>query len=220
MAEDPKNQEKETKAVPKSNAPLMIAAAIVIVVGGLIGGIAYVAVNGSRVYIDKADVEAPSVVLSPIAAGTLTAVYVNPGDTVAPNAVVAEVGTELIHAGSTGGLVISTDNNIGAQVTPGTAVVTLIDPKQLAVIGHLDEDKGLSKIVVGDRATFTVDAFGSQKFDGIVSQISPTSNASDIVFSVSDQRAEQSFDVKVAYDIARYPQLKNGMSARIWAYLP
>jgi hypothetical protein len=28
----------------------------------------------------------------------------------------------------------------------------------------------------------------------------------------------QKFDVKVAYDQAQYPQLKNGMSARIWVY--
>jgi multidrug resistance efflux pump len=220
MAEEQKNQNAPVVEEPKrSNVPLMVAAAIVIVLGGLIGGIAYLAVNSSRVKIDKADIEAPSVVLSPTAAGTLMAVYVNPGDTIAPNAVVAEVGTELIHAGPTGGLVISTDNNIGAQVAPGTAVVTLVDPTQLRVVGHLDENKGLAKLAVGDRAVFTVDAFGGQSFEGVVSEISPTSNASDVVFSVSDQRQEQNFDVKVSYDVAKYPQLKNGMSARIWAYV-
>jgi multidrug resistance efflux pump len=219
MAEQNPPVEEAIEKQAKSNAPLMIAAAIVIILGGLIAAIAYIAVNSSRVYIEKAAVEAPSIVLAPTTAGTLMAVYVNPGDTVAPNAVVAEVGTQLIHAGSTGGLVISTNTNIGAQIAANAPVVTLIDQTQLSVIGHLDENKGLSKLAVGDRAIFTVDAFGSQKFEGVVSQISPTSNASDVVFSVSDQRQEQNFDIKVSYDIAKYPQLKNGMSARVWAYV-
>jgi multidrug resistance efflux pump len=217
MGEEIKETVPKIEAQAKSRAPLMVAAAIVIILGGIIGSVAYIGVGNSRVAIDKADVEAPSVALSPTVSGTLMQVYVTPGQTVSPNTVVAEVGTELIKSTS-GGLVTLTNNNIGAIINPGTAVVTMIDPTQLRVVGHLDENKGLAKVAVGDKAYFTVDAFGSRQFAGVVNEVSPTSNASDIVFSVSDKRQEQRFDIKVTYDISAYPELKNGMSARLWVY--
>ena len=46
----------------------------------------------------------------------------------------------------------------------------------------------------------------------------PTARSADVVFSISDQRAEQEFNVYVRYDINAYPELKNGMSAKIWVY--
>jgi len=197
--------------------PLYVAAALIIVVGGGIAGAAYFAVNSNRVSIDKADVEAPQTVLGPTVPGTLMQVYVAPGDTVAAGTVVAEVGTELIRSTS-GGLVINTDNDIGASVAPGTAVVTMIDPTQLRVVAQVDENKGLSSIAVGDSATFTVDAFGSKQFTGVVDEVSPTSHASGVVFNISDQRQTQTFDVKVRFDVAAHPELKNGMSARLTIY--
>jgi hypothetical protein len=53
---------------------------------------------------------------------------------------------------------------------------------------------------------------------GIVDEVSPTSRASDVVFNISDQRPTNQFDVKVRFDPSEYPELKNGMSARIWVY--
>jgi len=194
-----------------------VAAALIIVVGGGIAGAAYFAVNSNRVSIDKADVEAPQTILGPSTAGTLMQLYVAPGDTVAAGTVVAEVGTELIRS-TNGGLVINTDNDIGASVAPGTAVVTMIDPSQLHVVAQVDENKGLSSIAVGDSATFTVDAFGSKQFTGVVDEVSPTSHASGVVFNISDQRQTQTFDVKVRFDVAAHPELKNGMSARLTIY--
>lgn len=197
--------------------PLIVAAAVLIVLGGSIAGIAYFLVSSKQVSIDKAMLAAPTVVLAPSASGTLNHVYVSAGDMVAPNTVVAEVGTELLKA-TAGGLVISANNDEGATVAAGTPVVTLIDPSELRVVGQIDENKGLSKIAVGDAATFTVDAFGGKTFTGVVDEVSPTSHASGVVFNISDQRQTQSFDVKVRYDAAAHPELKNGMSARIYVY--
>ncbi len=128
---------------------------------------------------------------------------------------VAQVGTELVKT-TTPGIVISAASTVGSLAGPSAPVVTVIDPSALRVVGEVKEDKGLADIEVGDRAVFTVDAFGGQKFEGVVDEVSPTSNESDVVFSVSDKREEQQFDVKVAYDQEKYPQLKNGMSAKIW----
>jgi len=201
----------------KSRVPLMVAAAIVLVIGGGIAAAAYLLVSSQQVYIDKAALNAPSIPLAPSSSDTLKQVFVSPGDTIAPNTVVAQVGTELIKS-TVGGLVISTDNDVGALVAAGTPVVTMIDPTQLRVVGQLDENKGLTDVKVGDRATFTVDAYGGKKFEGVVDEVSPTSRTGDIVFSISDKREAQSFDVKVSFDRSAYPDLKNGMSARIWVF--
>ena len=98
------------------------------------------------------------------------------------------------------------------------AVVTMIDPSELRVVGQVEEDKGLKDISVGQQAVFTVDAFGSKKYIGTVEQISPTSNQSGIVFNISDKQAKQSYDVKIIFDASQHPELKNGMSAKIWIY--
>jgi multidrug resistance efflux pump len=188
---------------------------IVVLIAGAVG--VYLILSSARVYIDTATITAPLISLTPTTAGQLNAVYVNEGDVLLPNTPVALVGTELITA-KDGGLVVKVNDIVGAQVAPGDAVVTMIDPTALRVVGQIDEDKGLSKIQVGDPVVFTVDAFGSQKFNGVIDEVAPTSNESDIVFSVSDQREEQTFDVKARFDTSTYPQLKNGMSARMWVY--
>ena len=88
----------------------------------------------------------------------------------------------------------------------------------MKVVGEIDETKGLKSIVVGQRATFTVDAFSGKKYEGVVDEISPTSNDTGIVFSISDKRPIKKFDIKIRFNTASYPELKNGMSAKITVY--
>jgi len=213
------NTETEIKNEVKSmeRRVLMIAAGIIVVVGGGIAAVSYFAVSSQEVYIDKAAIQAPEVDLAPSVSGILRNVFVNEGDTVPPNTVVAQVGNELVKS-TAGGLVISASQDIGKNVAAGTPVVTMIDPAELRVVGQVDETKGLASLAVGDSARFTVDAFGGESFTGVVDEISPTSHASGVVFNISDQRQTQTFDVKVRYDITKYPQFRNGMSARIWVY--
>jgi hypothetical protein len=94
----------------------------------------------------------------------------------------------------------------------------MIDPDQLRVIGHIDEDKGLADIRVGQRVTFTADAFGSKEYDGVVESIAPSARQQDIVFSISDKRQVSQFDITVKFDVEKYPELKNGMSAKMKVY--
>ena len=130
-------------------------------------------IAGKSVYIDTATISAPLIQLTPVSAGSLNAVYVNEGDTVAANTPVAEVGTEIITTKVAGTIVQVTDT-IGAHIAPGESVVEMIDPSQLRVVGKIDETKGLSEIQIGDSASFTVDAFGSKSFTGVVDEIAPT----------------------------------------------
>lgn len=207
----------EAPSAKPSRLPLMIAAGIIVIIGGGIAGIAYALVSNQTVYIEKSTLAAPEIPLTSSTADVLKQVLVAPGDYLTANTVVAQVGTELVKSVSAG-LVIKTDNDIGATIAPGTAVVTMIDPTALRVVGQVDEDKGLADIRIGDRAKFTVDAFPGKTYEGVVDEIAPTSRDSDVVFSISDKREVNSFDVKVAYDLSRYPELKNGMSARIWVF--
>jgi multidrug resistance efflux pump len=188
----------------------------VIVFGG-IGGYIFWSISSSRIYVENSTVSATITNLSTVAGGNLQEVFVNSGDQVKMSAPVARIGDELIKAKSDG-QILSIDTNIGASFAPGQTVATMINPSDLRVIGQVQEDKGLKDIKVGQQAIFTVDAFGSKQYFGIVDQINPTSNAGDIVFNISSTRQENDFDVKVRFDVGQYPELKNGMSAKLWIY--
>ncbi len=151
---------------------LALAAFIIVVIGGGIGALAYITASSKTVYIDDATISAPLVDLSPTDPGVLNAVYVPEGQIIPPNTVVAEVGTELLKS-TAGGLVVTVNNNIGEEVSPTDIIVETVDPTQLQVVGQVQENKGLVDIAVGDKATFTVDAFGGEQFPGTVSEVSP-----------------------------------------------
>lgn len=214
--------EKEEKKLQKdlqdlNRRVMMVAAALVLVVGGGIAALAYMGVSSKSVYIENSDIEAPQVALASPDKGVLKNLYVVEGQTIAPNTIVAQVGETLVKS-TAGGVVIAASKDIGKFVPENTPVVTTIDPTQLHVVGRLAEDKGLSDVQVGQKVTFTVDAFGSKQYVGTVDEVSPTSRTSDVVFSISDKRAVQEFNVKVYFDTSLYPELKNGMSARMWVY--
>jgi len=192
--------------------------ALVLLVLALGGGIgAYLYLSNESVYIENSTIEAPEIDLAPTASGVLENMYVNAGDTVSANEVVARVGDELIQT-KIAGIVTKADATIGQQYNAGQTVVAMIDPTALRVVGQIDENKGLDRIAVGQYAVFTADAFGSQKFTGVVDEVSPEAQSSDVVFQISDAREEQVFDVKVRFDTTQYPELKNGMSAKMWVY--
>lgn len=195
---------------------LLVFASLGFVVAAVVIGM-YLFLTRNRIYVEKSQVAAPLIGLSSQAGGRLEKLYVGPGDTVTENEVVAEVGQEPVKT-KEAGMVVSTENDPGKTVVPGEAVVTIVRPQDLRVVAQVEEDKGLSVIRVGQRVFFTVDAFGSRQFEGIVDEVSPTSRTGDVVFNISSQRQVNEFDVKIRFDIAKYPELRNGMSAKAWIY--
>src|SRR5438132_6136 len=133
-----------------SNIWITASLAAVIVLGGT-AGIAYWLTSQGRVYTDNALVSAPITSISPSMPGTLQEVYVNVGDIIAPDTVVARVGNELLKA-KNASIVTSADTAIGTIVSPATAVVQVVDPADLHIVAHIDEDKGLADLRVGDQA--------------------------------------------------------------------
>lgn len=209
---------KEIKSEEKNIKNILITIVLVVLaVAGVVGGITYWQMAQKRVYIEKGQVYATKINLSPKNAGLLEEVYVNEGDQVLADTVVARVGNELVKT-KVAGTIAVVNKNFGTIVAPGTAVVSMINNDDLRVVGRLGEDKGLKDVSVGQQAVFTVDAFGSKKFFGVVDEISSVSRDSDIVFSISDKREVREFDVKVRFDTTTYPELKSGMSAKVWVY--
>lgn len=209
--------EKEKKIIKTTRNKIILVILVALLIVGSIGGLIAWKILSARIYIEKAMVSAPVISLAPTVGGTLQEVFVNLGDYVHMNDPVARVSNELIKAKSDG-QIVSINTNIGASFGPGVAVATMINPDDLRIVGQVQEDKGLESIKVGQVALFTVDALGSKQFQGIVDQISPTSNSQDIVFNISDTRQENNFDIKVRFDLSQYPELKNGMSAKLWIY--
>ena len=204
------------KITPELKKKIIIGASAFVLIALTIG-LAYWFNLQGRVYTDKAEISAAMTDLSPHNSGTLNEVFVNIGDYVTENETVARVGDETIKANSNG-IVVAVNNSIGKNLNPGEVVVSLIDPTDLRVVGHIEENKGLKNIEIGQPVVFTVDAYGSKKYYGVVDEISDTSRESGIVFNISDKREVKQFDVKVRFDVSAYPELKNGMSAKIWIY--
>jgi len=168
--------------------------------------------------IENSEISAPMINLSSTTAGTLNALYVKEGDIISVNTPVALVGTDTV-VSKQDGLITGIQNNIGEFFAPGQTVVSMIHPDDIRVIGAIDENKGLEKIKPGQEATFTVDTFGSKTYVGVVDSVSQTSDDTGVLFSISDERPTKQFDVKVRFNVANYPELKNGMSAKITVYV-
>ncbi len=204
--------EKKISRAERHITTIVIVLTLLIAAGA--GGLVYWRFLTSRISIDKAIVSAPQINIGPSQAGILQDVFVNVGDTVPADTVVARVDTQSLKT-TVAGLVIDVNKNIGKRVLPTDTVVSVIDPNELRVVGTIAEDKGLADIQVGQRAVFTVDAFGSRAFYGTVDNVSPTSHDSGVVFNISDKRETREFDVTIRYDGTVYPELRNGMSAKV-----
>jgi multidrug resistance efflux pump len=190
----------------------------IIAIGILVLGL-YLYVSSKYVYIDQSVIEAPIIYLSSGNSDILQQVFVQAGDSVTVNEPIARVGDQIVKT-KVNGLIVSVNQNIGQfeNALSGQAVVaTMIDPTQLRVVGLIDEDKGFSDIKVGDTAKFTVDAFGSKTYYGVVDELGQTSESS-VTNNIFNQRPTNKFNVYVRFDPAKYPELKSGMSARVWIY--
>jgi multidrug resistance efflux pump len=190
------------------------------IAGFLMAGIIivlYIFLSQNQIYIEKSLISATPINLSAQNGGVLERTMVKAGDNVSENMPVALVGTEIVKS-KEAGVVTQVNEDIGKNFAPSETVVTMIRPVDLYVVASIEEDKGLADVKVGQRAFFTVDAFGSKKFEGVVDEISPTSRQSDVVFNISTQRQVNEFDIKIHFDEKSYPELKNGMSAKTWIY--
>jgi len=191
----------------------------IIIVAVIVSGILFYKSISSYVEIEDGTISAPIISIKPEVSGILDEVYVKNGDVVSIGQPLAKLGSEILLS-KINGLVIYVNNAPGQffNVNLSEAVVKMIDPNELRVVGTIKEDAGFSKISFGDPVIFTLDAFSGEEYIGIIDEISQTSKDSSVVFSISDKREVKEFTVKVKYDISKYKEFKNGMSAKIKVY--
>lgn len=210
------NEEIKKESAFKNPAIQSIIGFVAIVLA--LSGFIFWQQNSGTVSIENGEINAPIINLSGNTAGTLNALYVKEGDFINANTPVAMTGTDIVFSKQSG-IIVGVKNNIGEFFAPGQTIVSMVHPEDLRVIGSIDENKGLENIKPGQRAAFTVDAFGSKTYVGIVESISQTANDTGVIFSISDKRPTKRFDVKIRFNVADYPELKNGMSAKITVYV-
>jgi multidrug resistance efflux pump len=183
----------------------------------LIFGYIFFQLLRDRVAIEDSLIQAPIITISPETPGKILDIKVYEGEKVKRGDSLAIVGTSSLNAYQDG-LIISANNAIGSIASAQTPVVQMINFADMRVAGTIDENKGLDKIKVGQVVSFTVDAFPGQTFWGYVDEISPTAKQTQLQFSVSSERPTQQFIVYARFNAYVYPQIKNGMSAKMTVY--
>jgi multidrug resistance efflux pump len=196
------------------NPLILVLLAVVVIISGYFG-FQYWQDVSSKVFIENSEITGPVTSLGPDSSGILREVYVKEGDHVSVGQPLFNVSGRITSS-MTPGIITLVQNTPGQMESPQSVVVKLYDPSGLRVKGHLQEDQGLSDMRIGQKVIFTLDAYGSKQYQGTVDTISPISDDSSVVFSISDKRQEKQFDVNVKFDINAYPEIKNGMSAKMW----
>lgn len=209
---------KIKELIKKIRDPKVMRVLIIAVIAiAFIGGFVFYEKLKDRVNIDDSLIQAPIIVVSPQTPGTLTDLRVYDGEKVKKGDVLAIVGTQTLNAYQDG-IIISTAQSIGGLASAQAPVIQMINPVDMRVAGTIDENKGLDKIKIGQPVSFTVDALPGEIFWGYVDEISPTAKQTQLQFSISSERPTQQFLIYARFDASRYPEIRNGMSAKMTVY--
>jgi len=190
---------------------------IIIVVVLSMSGYLYYEKTKNRVFIDDSLVSTPIITITPSTPGQLLETDLYEGEQIKKGDPIAVVGSQTIYS-NTDGLVIMANNQTGSSVNVQTPVAQIIDPSNMRIAGTIDENKGLDQIHIGQVASFTVDALPGKTFWGYVDEISPSAKQTQLSFSISSERPTQQFVVYARFDANKYPEIKNGMSAKMTIY--
>lgn len=211
MKKEDSSGEKKRKF---GKVPVIAGIALLAVAAGVF--LYFRSVSG-RILIDKSQIQAPLITISPSTMGKVQEMDVKEGQYVQSGDTLAVVGSETLRA-QTDGLVISASDLTGSTVNQATQLIQMIRPSNMRVVGTLDENKGLYRIKVGQPVSFTVDALPGKVFWGYIDEISPSANIPVFSFSASTERPTQQFSIYARFDTSRYPDIKNGMSAKMTVF--
>lgn len=205
------------KKIANSKFKKVFVAAGIIVIILLVGLVVYFQQIANKIFIDKSVIQAPIITISSSTQGKVQEIDVKEGQTVLSGDTLAVVGSETLRA-QTDGLIISASDLTGSTVNQATQLIQMIRPINIRVVGTIDEDKGLHDIRVGQVVSFTIDALPGKTYWGYVDEISPSAIAPAFTLSSSTERQTQQFSVYAKFDTTAYPDIKNGMSAKMVVY--
>ena len=180
MATHKEKGEYEEDFTPKTakrkiNKPLLIGAAIVILLAGL--GIAgYFIYEGNFYYqTDNAKVDTTIYQLTANARGKLVKMYVTQGEGVKAGQVLARVDNGPYIKSPIDGTVIAVKLQEGDYVTAADVVAVVANTPDIYITANVEETDIL-KIHEGQSATVSLDAYG-QSFDGYVAEVDPVTSS-------------------------------------------
>jgi multidrug resistance efflux pump len=180
MATNQDKSEYEEDFTPKTakrkiNKPLLIGAAIVILLAALgIGG--YLIYEGDFYYqTDNAKVDTTIYQLTANASGKLVRVSVMPGEEVKAGQVLARVENGPYIKSPIDGTVIDVKLQEGDYATAADVVAVVANTSDIYIKANVEETDIL-KIHEGQSATVSLDAYG-QSFDGYVEEVDPVTSA-------------------------------------------
>ena len=158
----------------KISRPLLIAAAVVIVLAGL-GTAGYFIYEGIFYYqTDNAKVDATIYQLTANPAGKLEAVLVSKGDAVKAGQVLVRANGAYIRS-PIDGTVIAVNMEAGDYATPSDVVVVVAKTSDIYITANVEETNIL-KIHVGQNVSVSLDAYG-RSFDGYVEDVHTVTSA-------------------------------------------
>ena len=158
----------------KISRPLLIVAAVVIVLAGL--GIAgYFIYEGIFYYqTDNAKVDTSIYQLTANPSGKLEAVLVAKGDQVTAGQVLVRVNGSYVRS-PIDGAVIEVNMQAGDYATPSDVVVVVAKTSDIYITANVEETNIL-KIHTGQRVSVSLDAYG-RSFDGYVAEVNTVTSA-------------------------------------------
>lgn len=204
------------KQLFKNKFALRIFLVVIFAIAVIVGWV-FFEFLGDRVFIDNSLIDTPVVSIVPSVPGILTDMRINEGQIVHKGDIIATVNGEPVFTDS-GGVVTMADQAIGSSVSSPTPIAQIINPSQMRVAGTIDENKGLNDIKVGQVVSFTIDALPGRTFWGYVDSISSSAKQTQLAFSISSERPTQQFIVYAKFNAAAYPDIKNGMSAKMTVF--
>lgn len=207
-------KQKIKKALSSKIGKIVIGLLAIILI---VGGTFFYLKSNNRIKVDTAQIKAPIISVVPDTAGHLLNISAIEGQNVKKGDVLATTDTSVLRAYSDG-LIVKTNKQIGMVFSQQSPVLQMIDPNEIRIVGQVDENKGLNKIKPGQAVSFSVDAISGKTFWGYVDSVSSTANQDQLAFSISSERPVRQFDVYAKFDANKYPEIKNGMSAKMIVY--
>ena len=109
------------------------------------------------------------------------------------------------------GVVLRKNMEVGEMASPGTPILTLMDPGDIWLRAYVPETD-IGRLKVGQPATITVDAFPGRRFDGAISEIASEAEFTPKNVQTKKERVNLVFRIKIT---ARNPAgvLKPGLPA-------
>jgi multidrug resistance efflux pump len=206
--------------VRKSWRPLIFGVAGLLVLA-LAARFGYTYYINSTLYVttDDALIDSNMVSVAPLASGTLVIWRIKPGERVRAGQVVGQVrpATGSVYSSITApidGTILRVDAKEGQVVAQAQALAYVANLDTMRVTAYIDESM-IHKVRAGQPVEVTVDATGSNVYQGTVSEVLPATASSFALIPSSDrstgnftkvtQRIEVHIDIGATAGMALYP---------------